>query len=301
MASCSDPIWTYCLAFDIACLQALGEDEQAIKVLHAGLLHLWELPECKASTLFLWDRLAYLRYQAKDYPGAIEALERSSSISPRSDGWERALLLSAKHNGSNDLSSRFHELNPDTARGLESTTANRWPKFKMLSESSRNEWVFGLYAVHFVSHSNLAQSTTYQQHAVSAFAKVVEMELRDAVFDRFKQWTLPKKELLEAARTETDPAAKELARFVIGNSPLTLGQMSYALSRSAQLRSVVYREFSSWLRLHMQVLLEQVRNIESLVKMRNEVVHDRGSQDGEQAERLAVVILNSIPSVPARK
>ncbi len=182
------------------------------------------------------------------------------------------------------------------AHGLQSTTTSQWPRFRTLLESSRQDWVFGLYAVHFLTQSNGSYAHTYQQQALGVFARVVEIELRECVFKPFRVWSATNKELLGHLTTGSDSGLeRELTRFLLTDSSLTSGQMSHALSMARAARSKLFDQLQTWVRRLSPGLLEQTANIESFTKMRNEAVHERAPRHGEDAEKLATVILNAIP------
>ncbi len=68
------------LSFEVACDEAMKDHVAARKTLENGLRRLWDIEECRRRTEPLWQKLARMRYQEKDFAGAIEALERASSI-----------------------------------------------------------------------------------------------------------------------------------------------------------------------------------------------------------------------------
>jgi hypothetical protein len=135
-----------------------------------------------------------------------------------------------------------------------------------------------------------------QQHAVSAYAKVVEVELRERIFAPFRKWAVAKQELQKVIQLPSEGDSKELNRYLAGAGELTLGQMAFSLGRAQRNGLAIFNHLAQWLRLNAPQLPEQLRNLETLTKMRNDATHGREEHDAQLAFKLATTVLNSIPS-----
>jgi hypothetical protein len=227
----------------------------------------------------MYTRLARIRFAQNDLQGAFKFLQLACAKEPRHrPQFERELLLAIPNTTPDDdsdkMAEHMFESNPEMSHGLQSIMRSQWGRFGLLCEAAQREWIFALYGHHIESQKHTGIGTSMQQWAGVAFAKAVELELRDKVFFPFREFVLKNEALRALALGDlAHEEAKELCRFILEKPEITLGQMGWAMKVAGRSRSALLKRFGTWLGNNCRELMNRCTKFKICQKQKCWKVH----------------------------
>jgi hypothetical protein len=138
-----------------------------------------------------------------------------------------------------------------------------WPNFSKLSPNSRQRWETGAWLL-----------TTKAEHsaglAAHCFAGVIERELREAIFESFKESTKGN-DLASGADETTSP----FVLYLRGKAPITLRQMFTVLKQARRPSTGIVKSFATWIAAEAPWLLVRFEGVQAdlIARLRNREDH----------------------------
>jgi len=180
--------------------------------------------------------LAELFAQESKYEDAFKALRKAVDLNPELEQelpYKVALPLgaiAAEHLDLDRLTLEAIKEHPEVEKLLDLLFRDVWSTYSKLSPEARGPWRLASVQTYYIPSILPASAPQCRQMGAEKFAKAVEIELRQCVFEAFKKETsgnLNVKAVAEQART--DQKAGLFAEFLVRKGKLTLGQMAYIL------------------------------------------------------------------------
>lgn len=240
-----------------------------------AILEQWakEFPEEKG----VYMQLAELESQAGNYQRASEYLRNEIERNPAVDSdWKLSALLAL--GATQDTSEAIKkELKGNSAlwRPISSILSAYWEPFSGLGESAREEWTYG--ALLFCSQ-DLPEGTRLKKAAI-AFATAVEIELRNRVFQRYREHIQERpavKRTAEEGKRESNSLI--FSSFLAGDGTLTLGQMSNILKMRGE-NEPVFGDFRRWVLNSQHALMQHLEYLQPVVAFRNPAIHENRAEE----------------------
>ncbi len=196
-------------------------------------------------------------------------LSEDNALNPaRNEDWKATLLvqLGTRAASVDQVIQKVMDGRPEN-QFLESVLREYWPSFGRLSEGARKLFQSATWLMF-----NLAMAEYVRDPAAMAAGKALELQLKAVVFDPFAEWARRSQRIVGAVSS----AKKEdrLAKFVDGNSRLTLGAMVGSLVRKS--KSAVSQDLLAWLGDNRKKLFTRLTNRElndRVIGFRNSATH----------------------------
>lgn len=237
------------------------------------------------------NRLADLYADEGKYELAYECLRREVELSPELEGElgvRIALALGAVHTALGHVE-KFLEKNPNIATVIDSMLKSYWPSFLQLSEQARSEWRNGICEMYVFPLIVPENRDRCLENAAKHFAKVVELEVKSKVFQKFRQSVLEKAGTNDLLAVSSREAAwlKNLAKFLVSSGKLNLEKMTQILQSCSFSTHPAARLFQSWLKQSKPTLLINSRLLSDICKPRGQATHE------EMAPKSAEMMANT--------
>jgi hypothetical protein len=216
-------------------------------------------------------QLAELEAQNGDYLSAYENLKKEVEIDPEQEevlGVRVALALGKLTAESFSVSEnirRFLSENANVTELIDGVLSEYWQGFRRLSEQGREEWRTGTCALYYFTSLEPRQRVRLCEDAAKHFAKTVEIELRERVFERFRE---------EKPDLEVETSEDPLTRFLFESGHLTLGDMARSLAQCDKPQGPVYRAFEMWLKSRYQKLIQKAFLLKAINEPRKLATHE---------------------------
>jgi hypothetical protein len=246
-------------------------------------------------------RIAELHYSQMNISAACEALRKEfeQNQGAKSDWTLRAIVdaWGIWESFEEAEVKEFLRSNPAHAQFIESVLGGYWPSFSCLSETAREEWIFGTKEMHssrtepFFSHVHLRK-------AVAAFATAVETELKSRVFAKFKREFTSRGSRGGGESLKGGSKLGPFYRYLNGDDGrLTLGEMCEALEACRKPQEEALRQLRQKLDAWKVDLNRVPMLLGSIVSARNSAVHpdpSAGNQESAMAAKLCREFLDPL-------
>ena len=159
--------------------------------------------------------LAELFAQELNYEEAYKALRKAVDLKPELEQelpYKVALPLgaiAAEHLDLDRLTREAIKEHPEIEKLLDLPFPDVWSTYSKLSPEARGPWLSASFQTYYIPSIQPASAPQCRQIGAEKFAKAVEIELRQCVFEAFKKETsgnLNIKAVAEQARTDPNPA-----------------------------------------------------------------------------------------------
>lgn len=246
--------------------------------------------------------LAELFAQESNYEDAYKALRKAVDLKPELEQelpYKVALPLgaiAAEHLDLDRLTREAIKEHPEVEKLLDLLFRDVWSTYSKLSPEARGSWLSASFQTYYIPSIQPASAPQCRQIGAEKFAKAVEIELRQCVFEAFKGDTSGKlnvKAVAEQART--DQKAGLFAEFLVGKGRLTLGQMAFILREARAGKGELFRLFGEWTHQHFpKVDGPQLDVLKKIYIPRNLESHVSASLDVQEVPKLCRGILDAL-------
>lgn len=150
-----------------------------------------------------------------------------------------------------------------------------WLPFAKLDEKAREEWLCGAL---FPSLLDIPEGLRRHKAAV-ACTTAVEIELRERVFRKYREYLLERPSLKQNANNGLrDQRSLRFCQFLVADGHLTLGDMATVLRKFIRSDQPVFRDFTMWLnRSHLR-LIRDIDNLGPVTAFRNPAIHENRTE-----------------------
>lgn len=263
--------WRYLLYLSIAAsYRSAGEIDKAIESLEGCAQ---EFPGRKDLHL----EVAELQALRGNYSAVYEHLEQEKLSDPGfGEDWRFSTILALGGigemlNREAGLREKLIQAHPVIAQAINSIVAEYWPGFGALGEEARKEFEWGSFLFHYCRHLQKDLESQSLGWSAVAFAKAVEVELKERVFARFREHAL------SHGGKQQQPSQEErvLQDYVSGKPALTLGQMKYVLEKGGRAKGGILRALHKWVQDHYPKLTHPLllTKLGYLAELRSTGVH----------------------------
>lgn len=250
----------------------------------------------------VYKHLADLLAQEAKYKEAYEALREEVDLKPEVEqepAYRVALALgpiAAERLDLDRLSRQILGNQPEIKKLLGLLFLDLWPTYGTMGSQAREAWLDAACLTYYLPSLVPASTAQLTQTGAEKFAKAVEIELRQSVFDSFRNETSKNVTLRAiAGQSRTDQIAGPLARFLVGNGKLALGQMKFILTQAKEGKSELFMCFGEWTNQHFPNLGgPQLEVLRKIYIPRNLESHEQVSLDVKDVPRLCREFLNAL-------
>jgi tetratricopeptide (TPR) repeat protein len=256
-----------------------------------------------------YENLAEILAQEAKYPEAYEALRRRIDLTPGSEldpAISTAMALgaiAADRLDLDEITRRVLEKQPVVDELVHSLLVELWLTYRKMAGDTQSIWRFAAIQTRYNPLLLPDLAARYRQTGAEKFAKVVEIELRQRIFGKFRTETKGSPGLGSALQlAQKDRQAEVFAKFLTGDGHLTLGQMGFILRAASTGRSGLFKSFREWLR-QSSPKLEALRlsDIDVICKPLNAEKHTTESLDvkevPERCRRFLDALLANAPAL----
>jgi tetratricopeptide (TPR) repeat protein len=253
--------------------------------------------------------LAELFAQELNYEEAYKALRKAVDLKPELEQelpYKVALPLgaiAAEHLDLDRLTREAIKEHPEIEKLLDLLFPDVWSTYSKLSPEARGPWLSASFQTYYIPSIQPASAPQCRQIGAEKFAKAVEIELRQCIFEAFKKETsgnLNVKAVAEQART--DQKASLFAEFLVGKGRLALGQMAFILREARAGKGELIRLFGDWTRQHFPKLDgPQLDVLKKIYVPRNLESHESASLDVKEVPKLCRGFLDALLARTAEK
>jgi len=253
--------------------------------------------------------LAELFAQELNYEEAYKALRKAVDLKPeleRELPYKVALPLgaiAAEHLDLDRLTREAIKEHPEIEKLLDLLFPDVWSTYSKLSPEARGPWLSASFLTYYIPSIQPASAPECRQIGAEKFAKAVEIELRQCVFEAFKKETsgnLNVKAVAEQARK--DSKAGRFAEFLVGRGKLTLGEMEFILWEARAGKGELFNLFGNWTHQHFPKLDgAQLEVLKKIRIPRNLESHESASLDVKEVPKLCRGFLDALLARTAEK
>ena len=246
--------------------------------------------------------LAELFAQEPNYKEAYNALRKAVDLNPELEQelpYKVALPLGAIASEHLDLDRLTREAikeHPEVEKLLDLLFPDVWPNYGKMSPEARKPWLLASVQTYYLPSILPASATQCRQVGAEKFAKAVEIELRQRVFEPFKTETsesLHVKAVIEQAKT--DQKARLFAEYLVGKGRLALGQMAFILREARAGKGELFRLFGDRTRQHFSKLDgPQLEDLKKIYIPRNLESHESASLEVKEIPKLCRGFLDAL-------
>jgi len=246
--------------------------------------------------------LAEFFAQEADYEKAYRALRKAVDLKPELEQelpYKVALPLGAIAAEYLDLDKLTREAikeHPEVEKLLDSLLPDVWSTYSKLRPESRAAWRTACIQTYYIPSIQPVSASQFRQIGAEKFAKAVEIELRQRVFEAFKTETsedVNVKALAEQART--DSKASLFAEFLVHKRKLTLGQMAFILREGRAGKDKLFMLLGKWVREHFPGLDDaQLVSLKKISELRNLESHESAPLNVDEVPKLCRGFLGAL-------
>jgi tetratricopeptide (TPR) repeat protein len=211
----------------------------------------------------VYRHLASLLAQETKHKEAYEALRKEIELRPEAEkepGYSIALALggiAAEHIDLDRVTRQTLEKHPELEKLLDLLFLDIWPTYGRLSDEARGIWRFASIQTYYNPVILPTLARQYRQTGAVQFAKAVEIELRQRVFEGFKSEARGDAAIVTVAEeAKKDQNAGRFAEFLVGKGKLALGEMAFILREARLGKGELFKHFGEWTRQHFPSLDE---------------------------------------------
>jgi|RhiMethySRZTD1v2_1073278.scaffolds.fasta_scaffold11252_8 hypothetical protein len=241
---------------------------------------------------------AQLLADEADYRSAYEQLRIAAELNTDLEqdvGVRLALAFGALHAGEGRPASVWLMQNEVVANLIDRVVGTHWPTYLRLSSDSRKQWQYSVY-LEWNAQGNDPWVGRRAAESALGFVRVVEVELREAVFSRFRAFVRNDRQTLHWAQSEMGkPDQRPLAEAIVQSRQLTLGEMAWVLGAASRRMPGLTSNLHAWLTKEHASLLRGIERLNELKNLRNPQVHSfKAVADPSRTRSLAQDVLFSI-------
>ncbi len=253
--------------------------------------------------------LAELFAQEANYEEAYQALRKAVDLKPELEQelpYKVALPLgaiAAEHFDLDRLTREAIKEHPEIEKLLDFLFPDVWSTYSKLSPEARGPWRFASVQTYYIPSILPASAPQCRQIGAEKFAKAVEIELRQCVFEAFKKETSGDLNVKAGAeRARADQKAGLFAEFLVRKGKLTLGQMAFILREARAGKGELFRLFGEWTHQHFPKLDgPQLDVLKKICILRNLESHESASLDVKEVPKLCRGFLDALLARTAEK
>jgi tetratricopeptide (TPR) repeat protein len=244
--------------------------------------------------------LAELFAQEPNYKEAYEALRKAVDLKPE---LERELpykvaiplgAIAAEQFDADRLARQAIKAHPELERLLDLLFPDFWPTYGELSSEARGPWLSASALTYYFPLIQPASASQWRQMGSVQFAKAVEIQIRQSVFEPFKEDIVQNQNGRAAAElARRDQRARRFAEFIVGRGKLTLGDMEFILWEARTRKGELFKLFADWMSQHFpQLQIAQLKLLEKIRIPRNLESHESVALDVKDVPKLCCLFLN---------
>jgi tetratricopeptide (TPR) repeat protein len=253
--------------------------------------------------------LAELLEQETKFEEAYHALRKAVDLKPELDRelpYKIALALGAIAAERHDLDRLAREAikeHPEVEKLLDLLFSDTWPTYGKLSPEARGPWLLASLQTYYIPCIQPTSAPQFRQVGAEKFAKAVEIELRQRVFDAFKKDSSEVRSVVDAVeRARKDQRALPFAKFLLEKGWLTLGQMEFVLREALAAKGELFRLFGEWTRQHFPKFdSAQLNILNEICTPRNLESHQTVPLDVSEVPGLCRAFLDALLAGTAEK
>jgi tetratricopeptide (TPR) repeat protein len=173
------------------------------------------------------------------------------------------------------------ENHPEVERLLDQVLLDLWHTYSKMGDKTRKIWRLATVLTNYLPSYQPTIERELRQIGAATFAKAVEIELRQRVFEGFRNDICGNTAVTAAAeQVKKEDEASRLAEFLVRKGKLTLGEMAFILRKAKVGKDELFKYFGKWISQHFpRIDDDRLKDLEKIRIPRNQESHTAASLD----------------------